>query len=76
MAECPICNHIKKTCKRLGDETICEQAIEDVKEDKITAEEMIDKIGDRFGKESFKKAWEGVIGDEKADKKEHIEKMG
>ena len=60
MGECPICTQLVKVCEKLGDGESCKKDIEDVKKDKITAEEMIDKIGERFGKDKFKKTWDDL----------------
>lgn len=58
MAECAVCSLLKKTCKNLGDEGFCDNLIKDLMLSKITEEEMMNKIGNKFGPENFKKGWE------------------
>jgi len=61
MGECPVCNILLKTCKELGDREFCAKLIEDLKEDKITEEELSDKIAKRFGS-NFGEAWDKSVG--------------
>lgn len=58
MAECPVCNVLKKTCRDLGDEEFCDKLIEDLKKDKITEQELVDKVTSRFSPDKFSKAWD------------------
>lgn len=58
MAECPVCNVLAKTCEELGDRGFCVNLIEDLKKDKITEEQLINKITKRFGPDKFKGAWD------------------
>jgi uncharacterized protein YpiB (UPF0302 family) len=53
---CSICKDIRKACKKLGDETFCSERIAKVKAKKMTIDELIDSLRERFGEEVFIKA--------------------
>ena len=55
--ECAVCNILLKTCEELGDKKFCSVLLEELKKDKITEQELSDKIAKRFGS-NFGEAWD------------------
>jgi sulfite reductase beta subunit-like hemoprotein len=56
---CSICNNVVKTCGRLGDRKFCEQLANEMYAEKITPEQFIAKIKNKFGKK-FDEEFKGV----------------
>lgn len=63
MKKCPICIITKKACKKLGNESYCDSLIKDLYANKITAEQVIEKLQEKFGDKVFKE-----IGKEASEK--------
>jgi len=61
MAECPVCDVLLKTCDELGDKEFCAKLIEDLKYDRITEEQLTQKIIQHFGDKPFIKTWDKVV---------------
>jgi len=58
MAEsCAVCDHILKTCSKLGDKSYCKKLIDKLEDGKNSETEFNKKLDRRFGKKKFDKAW-------------------
>ena len=58
MAEsCGICDHILKTCKKLGDKSYCKKLLNKLENDEISETEFNKKLNKKFGKARFDRAW-------------------
>lgn len=66
--KCIICRMLLRTCEKLGNKQICAQAIEELKADKITEEELMKRITSHFDPKKFKETWNQII-DENVEKK-------
>jgi len=64
MVECEVCNLLTKTCEKLGNKKLCTDLIEDLKKDKITEEELVNKIIKHFTPEKFNKEWDKTAENE------------
>jgi len=53
MVECPICTITKKVCKKLGNGTYCDLLIKDLYADKVTVEQVITRLHEKFGDKIF-----------------------
>ena len=60
--ECPVCENLKKTCRDLGDEQFCSDLIEDLKTDKISEQELVQKVTEKFGADKFQESWDKNAG--------------
>ncbi len=54
MVECPICNMTKKVCRKLGKEDYCDLLVKNLYANKMTAEELIERLHKKFGDRFFK----------------------
>ena len=58
MAEsCSICNHLLKTCKKLGDKKYCKKLLDELEEGEISEKDFNKKINKKFGKKRFNEMW-------------------
>ena len=58
---CIVCEVLLKTCDELGDREFCEKLIQDLKEDKITEEQLTAKVIKHFGDKPFINTWDKVV---------------
>ena len=55
--ECSICNHLLKTCKKLGDKSYCKKLLDKLEKSEISEKDFNKKLDQKFGAKKFTKAW-------------------
>ncbi len=60
MAEsCAVCDHLLRTCSRLGDKSYCKKLLDKLEKDEISEKEFDRRLNKKFGRKKFDEAWSG-----------------